>query len=45
MTDEIRILREKAECAKVGYLAGEILREEAEMLIRSYADAFKMKAR
>ena len=45
MTDEIRLLREKAECAKIGYLAGEISREEAESVIKPYADAFNTKSR
>lgn len=45
MTDEIQTLREKAECAKIGYMAGEISREEAASLIKPYADAFNEKSK
>lgn len=45
MTDEIRLLREQAECAKIGYLSGELTREEAAERIRPYAAAFNEKSK
>lgn len=45
MTDEIRLLREQAECAKIGYLSGRISRDEAAERIKPYAAAFNEKSK
>lgn len=45
MTDESRLLREQAECAKIGYLSGEMTRKEAAERIKPYAAAFNVKSK
>lgn len=45
MTDEIRLLREQAECAKIGYLSGGLTWEEAAERIKPYAAAFNEKSK